>query len=240
MLKPFGSNRQLWWGGVLPAGKDVYAAGWEGDDELGPCGKGARVVRLSSAGELIWSWQDSQERLQWPTDMIALDGGLLLALIRSAPPADLVGEDMSYCYEGMPAYLVLIGPDGRELDRMVLSRDLDLGRLSRNSDNTVTTLAPQEGLDPDLIVTIRGEGDHITLDTTPIRTALPATKDSAIVTRTFDGYRLLFHSQILALDRDGRLIVKQRRRNVAGSCKMIAGQGDFCWTTHQILFQPLP
>ena len=239
IIKPFGARRQLWWSGALSIGNDVYATGWEGDDEPGSCGKGARVARLSSAGDPIWSWQDSQTGFRLPSDMIALGNGSLLILIDSHPPADLFGEDMSYCYEGVPAHLVLIGPDGKELDRMALPKGFDLGHLSQSSDSTIAALAPQAGLDPDLVVTIGIQGDRIILDRTPIQTALPVTRDSAIVARVPDGYRLLLHSHILTLDRDGHLIAKERRLDVAGRCEMVASQGDFCWTADQILFQPL-
>jgi hypothetical protein len=239
LLEPFGAGRQIWWSSALPVGSDVYAAGWEGDDDPGSCGKGARVARLSSAGELVWSWQESQTGFRSPRDMILLGGGSLLVVIDSRPPADLFGEDMSYCYEGAPADLVLIGPEGKELDRMALPRGFDLGQLSQNGDDSVTALALQAGLDPDLVVTIRIQGGRIILERTPIQTALPVIKDSAIVVRILDGYRLLLHSHMLTLDQDGHLVAKRRRHDVAGHCEIVASQGDFCWTADQIFFQPL-
>jgi hypothetical protein len=241
-LDPSGLDEPVWWNGVLPVGNDVDVMGWEFDDEPGSCGKGARVARLSSEGTTAWVWRDDPAGIRFPADMISLGDGSLLVLLEEQPSLDLIdliGEETSFCYEGRQSHLVLLGPDGKELDRIILPEGLKLGPFSRSGDREVAAVALQQGFDPDLVVTVSVDNDRILTKEVPLLAPLPMTRATAIATAMSGGYRLLLRSHVLTFDPAGHLVARQRRISTADRCEMVADQGDFCWSADRIFFQPL-
>jgi hypothetical protein len=174
--------------------------------------------------------------------MISLGDGSLLVLLEEQPSLDLIdliGEETSFCYEGRQSHLVLLGPDGKELDRIILPEGLKLGPFSRSGDREVAAVALQQGFDPDLVVTVSVDNDRILTKEVPLLAPLPMTRATAIATAMSGGYRLLLRSHVLTFDPAGHLVARQRRISTADRCEMVADQGDFCWSADRIFFQPL-
>ncbi len=220
-------------GVILADGNSVLVSWWESvPSRKGYCGDGAVVARVSAEGEILWRWRDRQGGGNFPNDMVTLKDGTILILV-GGRSIEYMGN-MWYAACGHDyEYLVALSPDGEEIARRSVPRNLWLGPLSLGwNQQEVVAAAGYPYSVPDYVVRIRVGRGQLELDRVPIPRNITShrTDDAFAISLETGGYELRVPGVIEAfIDESGNVVTtRQLWIPPGGFCEPGEGKDEAC------------
>ncbi|MGH6752738.1 MAG: hypothetical protein ACREDP_11275 [Bradyrhizobium sp.] len=220
-------------GVILADGNSVLVSWWESvPSRKGYCGDGAVVARVSAEGEFLWRWRDRQGGGNFPNDMVILKDGTMLILI-GGRSNEYMGLIWYAACEHDYEYLVALSPDGQEIARRSIPRNLWLGPLSLGWDQQeVVAAAGYPYSVPDYVVRIRVGRGQLELDRVPIARNITShrTDGTFAISLETGGYELRVPGVIEAIiDESGNLVTtRQLWTPPEGFCEPGEGKDEAC------------